>query len=403
MAELNVKKNEIQMKALKAWVAADKRGTCEIITGLGKTFIALHALYTMPKTNDTHLFLAETVGREADLLKDIIKYDDIFKTNVLKDYKLEFHCYQTVYKWKNKTFGLVIADEIHDSLSPAYSKFYTNNTCKAIIGLSATINKTTQYKRSDDSVFTKGDLLKTIAPICFEYGVDQGQEDKTARKLKVYVIHHKLETVKKTVVAGNAKNRFTQTEAAAYEYWDKQHKRSWYIDEKEKRDMRIRITSTKRSNILYNLDSKVPVVKKLISNLGKKTIVFGNSLDSLHKVTPNVVSSRQSEDKNAALREAFDKGKVQTIGSFKKLKQGANLVGLDNCILMSYYSTDKDFIQRIGRLRQNGEIGNVFVILTTSTQEEIWFSKMIENINNLDITYCPNVDFCLNKLKNNGE
>ena len=126
-------------------------------------------------------------------------------------------------------------------------------------------------------------------------------------------------------------------------------------------------------------------------------------MDALYKVTPNVVSSRQSEDKNEALREAFDKGKVQTIGSFKKLKQGANLVGLDNCILMSYYSTDKDFIQRIGRLCQNGEIGNVFVILTTSTQEEVWFSKMIENINNLDITYCPNVYFCLNKLKNNGE
>jgi len=399
MAELNIKKNEVQLKALKAWVDADKRGTCEIITGLGKTFIALHALYTMPKTTDTHVFLAETVGREKDLMDDIMKYNKIFKRDVFKDYNLEFHCYQTVYKWKGKIFGLVIADEIHDSLSPAYSRFYFNNTCKAIIGLSATINKSTKYTRKDETTYTKGDLLKSVAPIVFSYGVDEGQEDKTARDLKIYVIQHKLEGNKKTVKAGNKKKQFMQTEQAAYEYWDKRHKRSWYMDDPEKRDLQIRITSTKRSNLLYNLQSKVEATKKLVSSLDKKTILFGNSLDALHKVTPNVVSSRKSDDQNKRLRDDFDKGKLNLIGSFKKLKQGANLVGLDNCVLMSYYSTDKDFIQRIGRLRQNGEIGNVFVFVTTSTQEEVWFSKMTENINNLDIIYCPDVDYCLKKIK----
>jgi superfamily II DNA or RNA helicase len=398
MATLNLKKNEVQVEALKAWVNAEKRGTCEIITGLGKTFIGLHALYTMPKNKDVHLFLAETVGREKDLMDDIKKYNEIFNRNVLKDYNLEFHCYQTVYKWRHKRFGLIIADEIHDSLSPAYSQFYFHNEFKAIIGLSATVNKKTSYKRADDTVYTKGDLLKSVAPICYTYSVEQGIEDKTARKLAIYVILHKLEENKKTVPAGNSKKRFMQTEAAAYTYWDKRHKQSWYIEDTEKRDLQIRITSTKRSNILYNLESKVPVVKKILAAVDNKTIVFGNSLDALLKVTPNVVSSRNSEDRNKKLREDFDKGKVQVIGSFKKLKQGANLKGLDNCILMSYYSTDKDFIQRIGRLRQNGEIGNVFILLTQNTQEEVWFRKMTENISKLDITYCPNVDFCIRKI-----
>ena len=56
---LNLKKNKIQLEALSNWVNNNKIGTCEIITGLGKTFIFLHALYTMPLNKEiTHLFLA---------------------------------------------------------------------------------------------------------------------------------------------------------------------------------------------------------------------------------------------------------------------------------------------------------------------------------------------------------
>lgn len=393
MMKLDAKKDKIQQDALKKWIEKDKHGTCEIITGLGKTFISLHALYTMPRNNDAHIFLAETVTRQEDLERDIKKYNKLFGRNVRKDYMLHFVCYQTAYKWKGRKFGLVIADEIHDSLTPAYSQFYANNEYKAIIGLSATINRNTKYDE-----FTKGEMLDRYAPVCFKYNLSQGQAEETSRKLAIYVVKNYLDEVNKNVPAGNAKKRFWQTEAAAYSYWDKAHKRAWFILDQETKDLKIRITSAKRSKILYNLESKVPLVKTILKHLDTKTIVFGNSLDSLLKVTPYVISSRNTDNKNKHIRDAFEKGRIDTIGSFKKLKQGANLEGLDNCILMSYYSTDKDFIQRIGRLRQNGEIGNVFILLTMGTQEEIWFSKMIEN-EDLNIIYCPNIDFLLKKLK----
>jgi ERCC4-related helicase len=70
---------------------------------------------------------------------------------------------------------------------------------------------------------------------------------------------------------------------------------------------------------------------------------------------------------------------------------------------MSYYSTDKDLIQRIGRLRDNGEIGNIFIIRTKETQEEIWFERMMENVNNLNLIYCTDVEDCLTKLKKKNE
>lgn len=395
---LNEQKDKVQREALSAWLLANKRGTVEIITGLGKTFIALHALYTMPKDNTIHLFLAEVTDRRKDLMDDIEKYNKIFGRNVLADYNLEFHCYQTVYKWKQRTFGLVIADEIHDSLSPAYVKFYQNNKFSAIIGLSATINSNTRYK-VNGVVVTKGLYLQNVAPICYTYGLDKGIKEGTSRNLNVYIIKHKLDDKIKSVPAGNSKKRFYQTERQAYDYWDNQHKRAWFIKDDEQRELKIRITSHKRSTILYNLASKVIATKHLIAHLPNKTILFGNSLDALLQVTSNVVSSRNSEDKNDLIRYNFDIGNIDLIGSFKKLKQGANLVDVDNCIIMSYYSTDKDFIQRIGRLRQNSKIGNIFIFLTEHTQEVVWFKKIFDNIENLNMIYCSSVEHCTELLK----
>lgn len=391
------KKDKVQRDALSAWESQGKKGTCEIITGLGKTFIALHALYTMPKNKDLHLFLAETTTRETDLQNDILKYNKIFNRDVYNDYNLRFFCYQSAYKWKGKEFGLIIADEIHDSLSPAYSQFYFNNSYKAIIGLSATVDKSTQYE-VDGVAYSKGDLLKKIAPICFAYGLKKAKVEETTRDLDIYVILNKLDEVNKTVKAGSKEKPFFQTEKQAYDYWDTQHKRAFFILDPELKSLKIRITATKRSNILYNLKSKIPIVRKLLDYVDSKTIVFGNSLDALLQITPNVVSSRNKEDENKRIREDFEKGKIQTIGSFKKLKQGANLAGLDNCIMMSYYSTNKDLIQRIGRLRDNGKKGNIFILLTQGTQEEVWLNKMLENVKHLNIIYCENVESVIKKL-----
>lgn len=398
---LNELKDKIQQEALVKWLENDKKGTAELATGVGKTILALHALYTMDKNDLTHVFLAETTERKKDLLKDIKKYNQIFNRDVTNDYNLKFYCYQTVYKWKDKKLGLVIADEIHDSLSPKYSEFYFNNNYEALLGLSATVDRKTKYEENGQ-IFTKGELLDKIAPVVFKYTINDSQLAGVSRKLNIYVINHQLEEVEKTVKAGSLKKSFLQTEKASYDYWDKEHKRSWFIEDQELKALKIRITSHKRSNLLFNLPSKVNIIKQLINTINGKTIIFGNSLDALLKITPNVVSSKNDEKKNDFIRYNFDNDKIDIIASFKKLKQGANLDKIDNCIIHSYYGVEKDIIQRVGRLRQNGDkVGNVFIILTTGTQEEVWFQKMMENMNDFTIINCSDINDCIKKYKEN--
>lgn len=396
-------RNEIQKIAFDEWVKADKCGTLQLATGTGKTIAALHCLYSMPKKDGKiHLFLAETIEREKDLLSDIELFNRLFNLDVFKDYNLKFKTYQGVYKLENYDFGLIIADELHFCLSPEYSKIFLNNNYDAIVGLSATIDTTTRYE-VDDKFFTKGDLLNSIAPVCFTYTLADAKKDGIGRILDIYVIEHELDPINKTVKAGSIKKPFYQTEKSAYDFWDKEHKRSWFIEDQEMKSLKIRITATKRSNILFNLQSKVETTKELLKHIIGKTIVFGNSLDSLLKVTKNTVSSRYSIDQNKKIREDFDNNTIQTIGSFKKLLQGANLKDLDNVVIMSYYSKEKDIIQRLGRMRKNGDkVGSAFILLTKDTQEEIWADKMLKNMTDFNMIYCNSLQECIEKYKQNN-
>lgn len=393
------KKDKIQKQAIKAWKKNNKRGTLEIITGLGKTFCALHALYTMPKDNKIHLFLAEVKDRKKDLYEDIQKYNEIFNRDVLNDYKLKFKCYQGVYKRKNLNLGLVIADEIHDACTPSYSKFFYNNKYDAIIGLSATIDRKTVYDLTKSKSITKGQILDKICPVIYKYGFDKAYKEGTTRKLKINIIFHKLDSEKETIESGGKKNKFYQTEKKAYDYWNNRHSKSWFIPDIEKKNLMIRITAKKRNDILYKLPSKIIEVKKLINHLNSRSILFGNDIKSLLKITSNTISSYNKDEENKLIRKQFEDNKINLIASFKKLKQGANLSNIDNCIIMSYYSSNKDLIQRVGRLRDNGNLGNIFIFVTKNTQEEVWFSKMFENFEQVKTLTYNNVNEYINKNK----
>lgn len=382
------KRATIQREALTSWVNSDQKGTLELITGLGKTKIALDAVKLYP-TDAKILFLAEVKDRETELVNEQAKWG-------LSGYDIQFACYQSAYKWTNTEWDLVIADEIHDSLTQEYFKFYKNNKYKRILGLSATVDRRAIVDEEEN--IRKGHLLDEIAPVCYTYGLDAGQEDGTARKLDVYVINHKLNVMVKDVPAGSKTKPFKQTEWGAYNYWDGQFKRALFAPEHIKQ-FRIRYTSNKRAKLLYELPSKVVATKKLVEGVPGKTIIFGNSLSALEQITPNVVSSHNSDARNVKIREDFDSGNINVIASFKKLKQGANLVGLDNCVIHSYYSKSKDLIQRIGRLRNNGEIGRVFIFVTFGTQEVKWYNMMFEDTSVLNIINCASVEDCLLKLK----
>lgn len=370
----------IQEEAVNAWELSNRFGVIEAVTGIGKNFMFLKALHRCPK-NISVLFLAEQVDREYDLRKDIEKFDALNGTHTLLDYDFEFMTYQSAYKLSDRHWDFVCADEIHDSLTPEYSKFYFNNTFTYFVGLSATIPNT-KYTSPNGFEYTKRDILLSIAPVCYKYTIKRGQEEKTTRPLNIIVVEGTLDSVKLSMDAGNKKIKFKTTEKKAYEYWEQVFNKAMFMENSRSKEFVIRRAAAKRAEVLYKLPSKVETSKKILSRLKGKTLVFGNNLDMLLQIVPDgLISSRNSDKENIEIRNKFKSGELNTIASFKKLKQGANLHGLNNILITSYYSSTKDLIQRIGRLRKEGEkVGNVVILLTKGTKEEDWFYKMFKTL-----------------------
>ena len=344
---LDKKRDKVQTEGVNAWFDAGKRGTIFLHTGLGKMNCFIFASQHIPKGSNI-LFLAETNMREKDLYDNIKKYHDMFGYNLVDNHKLTFACYQSAYKWKDTHWDFVCCDEVQDNLSKEYVKFHYNNTYDSILCLSATLDENAvSYIDDTGREVTKAELLAKIAPVCFRYDINQAQLDETTRKLNVYVIMHRLDSINKSITAGSKLKPFKTTEKAAYDYWDGQFKKALFMPDDIK-EFKIRTSSAARAKVLYQLPSKITATKKLLEHLDSHTLIFGNDLDSLLKITPHVISSKNKDDVNTMIRDRFEKGEIKAISSFKMLKQGASLNNLTNLIIHSYYSKELDLIQRLG-------------------------------------------------------
>ena len=361
-------RNSIHKDALQKWYEAEGIGTAEVITGNGKTFIAMHALCMIPP-NSTVLIAYERNNRDQSFMVEGQKYKEIFGTNPLEDlgHDITFECYQSYKRLEGNTYDLIIADEIHDSLTPQYGKLYIQTKFTHILGLSATIDTSTTYRTSDGYEFTKGDLINKVAPVIYSYM-------KFNRDIIIYKVKHEADAKYDVDIKGKKYN-----EESAIEYYKSKLK---YYGMRRNSFMINKIMA-EYSKILYDLRSKIGLAKKILKDVTKgQVIVFGNNISFIQKIVPYVVSYRSGKYQNQQLIERFRKGHIEQIGSFHKLKQGENLGYVDAIIITSYFSKSKDLIQRIGRGTRGGEFGPLKVIIfcTEGTREEGWFNKMMEGL-----------------------
>lgn len=401
---LDTKKTQIQNEALEAWLNADSCGTIELSTGHGKTFIAFKAILSLPIGSNI-LFLSETTLRENNVRKDAEDFKKHYGFNPLDGYNITFVCYQTAYKhcYENKDIDLVIMDEIHDMLTPKYFNFAKNNLIGKNIkcmGLSATINKKTKFI-IDDKEETKKTLLDKFCPIVYSYVLNDALENNTTRELEFIVIEHELDGITKNIQAGKKGAYFLQTELSKYAYLNKNVKTSFYKDIKDPKKKEVYITAqaSARARFLYSLPSKVEACKELLSFLQEKTLFIGLDSKTILSICP---TSIVDENKNHVKHlEDFKLGKTLLTGSNKMLKQGENIPGLVNLVLLAYYSKSKDFEQYVGRNSRGKDLGKVFIFLIKNTQEEVWFQSMTEGLN-IEFKRFSNVKNYIKYVKSNN-
>ena len=113
---------------------------------------------------------------------------------------------QTAYKWKDREFDFIIADEIHTMMTPEYSAVLELKT-QRLMGLTAT------HDITDNN--DKGEYYEKYCPIIYEYY--ESADDGLINKTRFFIVNHILDN-ETQVRIDSKKGVFMRGEADQYEY-----------------------------------------------------------------------------------------------------------------------------------------------------------------------------------------
>jgi len=298
----------------------------------------------MFQTSATNLI--EAFKEETDLCNELYG----FKITELLN--MEFHCFQG-RKLTNE-YDFVINDEV-DTVGEELSKPLLEYKGK-MLNLTGTLS--TEKNEQDVS---KRDLIESMAPVVYEYTLVQGQADKILTGFQTVILHHNLSGAPyKTLFKSGPVLGEAMYYAKCTEMVNKFRFTNRFMSQKY---------GLYATQLLKATPSKIPVVKNLLKKLeGQRGIVFATTLDYLSFVPV------QRTDEHIQ----FNEGKIDVIGSAKKLTRGFTPKNVDFLILMSPTSKMTELEQLIGRvvrLEKREKLPTIYIFVTSNTYEESWLRR----------------------------
>lgn len=374
-----------QQQALDFYYENENKALYQVVTGAGKTFFAITLLkQILEKEPDTQWLIVvpknvilET-GWYGELKAAGIPLYDIgmFYGEYKELAKITLTNMQNLDRLPMKIFDGIIFDEIHNYGSERLIK-YVNHPFKHKIGLSATI------KRLDarDTLITKA-----FDHSIFKYTAKQAMDAGILNKfdfcnVRIYMdqpdweLYDKLETEIKqiSVAAGGIEKAIRKGGETARAILGK---------------------INQRKQLVNNYKHKADVIKKIIvKHPDDKIIVFNQYNDQTNRlywqlldigVKAKVFHSGIDKEKRFKILEEFKHGDVRILLTTKVLDEGYNLKDIDIGVIMAGESSDKQTVQRLGRiLRKSMKKSKLYQMYCVNTVEEKHSNKRTKSFKEL--------------------
>lgn len=330
---------------------------------VGKTFMGIKIL-SKEKIKSALWVTSDVQNRDVAIPAEF-KKQACSKTTGLFE-KVKIVCYQSLHKIKG-TYDKIILDE-YQYVTPANVKNLLNGSLKAksIVGLSGT-----HPKHSEKLALYKSlglNILKNMT-------IDEAVDNKLIADYKLTFIGCKLNYIDKNVEAGNASNKFMQTEISMYNYLTRR------IQQKKERGETVpKFYYLNRARFIYNLKSKNDAAREFVKNLKGRTLVFTGSIEQAEKMSKNTYHSKTTDDK----LKLFMDGKLDTLACVNAGGVGLTYENVDNFVIVQVNSNKRgDITQKIARalLLQKDYKANIYVFYVKDTVDELWLNNLLEDFN----------------------
>jgi len=391
--DTNDLRDQQQKKALNHWAINGFVGSILAGTGFGKSRCGVIAvgetIKRLTKYNDhgerivhvTGLVLVPTTQLKEQFEQEFIKwgYEGVLDT-------VDFMCYQSAYKMKDKHYDIVVCDEIHLGLSVEYRKFFENNDFNRLLCLTATLPEEYEYE----------ELLLELSPIVYEITLDECVDLGLVSPYNITCRPLELTYIERTEYK-KINNRFVywKSQLGQHEAFDN----AKYIlnnisssSEEKRAATQFYRSIRERKKIIDFAENKIEAFKDIVLNNPKKRILaFGGANDFTDMLTDSVIplaqayhSKKSKKQKDSALKN-FRDGVINVLCSTKALNQGFDVPDANMGIVCGLTSKSLPMIQRVGRLIrfQEDKIGEIIILYIKDSQEEKWLLSAVKNLSNV--------------------
>lgn len=363
-------KDKLLVEALTAVRKAAYEGIVLIGTGGGKGKLMVEVAKELnPKTI---LYLCSS-----ELLRDVTFKDELIKWDAAYLIpRIDFQCYQTARTWVGKQYDLLLADEFDFALTPEYIKGITNNKYDKRILVSATL---------DDA---KLRMAKKIAPIIFERKSAELIETKVLNKVRFYFVNYNL----------------TVQENAAYLAFNMRFKKLLNQFKTKQVEEQLEELQIQRKQWLSKLNSSMDVTKWLVANLQRKNndkiLIFCGLSEQADRICKHSYHSNNDE---AWLLDAFDKGTIRMMAVVNKIDRGLNIDDIRNIIHESIGKSKTRLTQRTGRGMRLDPNDTLNVFFQVPYYKDKWGRRkattvlnwIIESAKDMDLTNAQTIEYKL--------
>ncbi len=382
----------IQQQAYNAW-AANPRSVLELATGVGKTRIAIMAVEAVVNKFPEAKILIITpteVIRDKVFPEDFAKFG---KSDLLKNCTIE--CIQTVYRWENQDFTLVVADELHRYLPKEgdyeYFKFFEKNRYRYFLGLSATIEHSLKHYQL------------RLGPTVYSYSISQAAKDGVVSAFKIVNLAVELTKDEEDELKSVQRNYnyYEHLLGGMFSAFDnaKAYLANGTPEQKIWANIFYRSIKRRKSIVDKAINKKLIARKIMDAFPNSVGILFSADIEQCEDVVSGrensiVYHSKLGKKAKASAISKLETGQVKYISTVKALNEGLSINNLEIGIELSGNSKAKDTIQRIGRIcRYVEDKQPVFIRLyIKNTQDEKWMRNSQRDLDQSMIYWANSIE-----------
>jgi superfamily II DNA or RNA helicase len=368
--ETDIIKDELQQTVHQIFINKKCWGTIVAATGTGKSRLFILEVERLvnagllTEEDKALLVVPTTTLRDENWPRE---FRDAGREELLK--YVEIICYASAHKTKSTTYYFVCLDEIHNLTrlsaqlfkdEKALKLFVEGMTPKSIMGLTATMPDIKQEE-------SKYQLIQSIAPVIFQYNLEDALNDGLVADFTLYVVRLDLDYKEKYIKGGTKKQPMVLTELSQYNYLTKAIKRHSIKGNYHY----VKLLGLNRARMLSDTVAKNRALKHLMSKYeDKRTLLFFGSVEHSERIMGKEHCYNYKSVRTTL--QAFKNKEINRLGVIKAVNEGENIQDLDLGIIVYNDANARGLVQRLGRMlrKREGYKALIFMLVMRGTVEE---------------------------------